>query len=488
MRGDAGDVRGPWTGGFAARRSPPGLTRIAQPPTVPHSGAAAGDPLPSTLYALRSNAKLVQAIGRWSLTGLVLNTIIGTGVFILPGTLGGQLGWAAMYAWVIAALLTGAMIFCFAEVASRFTQAGGAYVYAQAAFGPFVGIQMAWMSYFVRCITAAVQANLFTTYLTEFWPAAATRPGEVGVTTVFIGLHALVNIRSVGSGARVSDVFAIVKVVPLVAFGILGAAWIATGRTVPPALATDTTAGGWLSALVLLMFAYGGFESALIPVAETKDARRDAPFALITGLAAVTVLYLAAQFTVLVTLSEPAANNRPLAESVRVMLGPAGAAVISVAALVSVYGWVASNMLNVPRLTMAMADRGDLPALFGRIHPRFRTPWISILLFAAISWALALQAGLLSNLSLSAVSRLLLYGSVCAALPVFRGRDARGIATPGVHPALFRARLGNVLAGVGMLLALVLVTRMNQREAVSMAVTVAVAAGHWWYLRRRRRG
>ncbi|HEX9564789.1 MAG TPA: APC family permease [Gemmatimonadaceae bacterium] len=429
---------------------------------------------------------LVQAIGRWSLAGLVLNTIIGTGVFVLPGTLGGQLGWASMYAWLIAAALTGAMIFCFAEVASRFTQAGGAYVYAQAAFGPFVGIQMAWMSYFVRCITAAVQANLFTTYLTELWPAAATRPGEIAVVTAFIGLHALVNIRSVGSGARVSDVFAIVKVLPLIAFAILGIAWVTMGKTAPPALATDSSLGGWLSALVLLMFAYGGFESALIPVAETKDARRDAPFALIVGLAAVTVLYLAAQFTVLVTLTDPAANNRPLAESARVMLGSPGAVVITIAALISVYGWVASNMLNVPRLTMAMADRGDLPAFFGRIHPTFRTPWISILIFAAVSWLLALQAGLIQNLSLSAVSRLLLYASVCAALPVFRRRDVRGVMTPGVHPALFRARFGNALAAIGIVIALVLVTRMNQREAVSMAVTVTVAAAHWWYLKARR--
>lgn len=430
---------------------------------------------------------VVQAIGRWSLAGLVLNTIIGTGVFVLPGTLGGQLGWASMYAWILAAGLTGAMIFCFAEVASRFTQAGGAYVYAEAAFGRFVGIQMAWMSYFVRCITAAVQANLFTTYLIELWPTAGTRAAEVAVTTAFIGLQAVVNIRSVRSGARVSDVFAIIKVVPLVAFGILGIAWVAMGNTVPPAAATDSSLGGWLSALVLLMFAYGGFESALIPVAEAKDARRDAPFALIVGLAMVTVLYLAAQFAVLVTLSEPAANNRPLAESARVMLGTGGAVVITVAALISVYGWVASNMLNVPRLTMAMADRGDLPAFFGRIHPTFRTPWISIVIFAAISWALALQAGLLSNLSLSAVSRLLLYGSVCASLPVFRRREAQGQLPAGVHPALFRAWGGNILAIIGIGIAVVLVSRVNQREAITMLVTFAIAATHWWYLRNRRR-
>jgi amino acid transporter len=331
-----------------------------------------------------------------------------------------------------------------------------------------------------------VQANLFTTYLVELWPAASSRPAQVAVTFAFIGIQALVNIRSVGSGAAVSNVFAVVKLVPLVAFGALGVAWLAMGKAAAPAVATDPTLGGWMNALVLLMFAYGGFESALIPMTEAKDARRDAPFALITGLALVTVVYLAAQLTVLVTLTEPAATNRPLAASARVMFGGGGAVVITIAALISVYGWVASNMLNVPRLTMAMAEQGALPSFFAKVHPKYRTPWISILVFAAISLVLALQSGLLQNLSLSAVSRLLLYGGVCASLPVFRSREARGVSTPGVEPALFRVKGGTILAAIGMGLSIVLVTRMNQREAITLAVTVAIAAAHWAYLRRDR--
>jgi amino acid transporter len=428
---------------------------------------------------------LVKAIGRWSFAGLVLNTIIGTGVFVLPGTLGASLGWWSMAAWLVAALLTGAMIFSFAEVASRFSRAGGAYVYGTAAFGPFIGIQFAWMGYFVRCITAAVQANLFTTYLVELWPAAAARPMQIAVTVVFIGLQALVNVRSVGSGAAVSNVFAVVKLVPLVAFGVLGIFWIAGGNAAPAALATDTTLGGWLNAMVLLMFAYGGFESALIPMAEARDARRDAPFALIAGLALVTVVYLAAQLTVLVTLTEPAATNRPLAASARVMFGSGGAVIITVAALISVYGWVASNMLNVPRLTMAMAQDGALPAFFARIHPTFRTPYLSILIFAGLSLALALQAGLLQNLSLSAVSRLLLYGGVCLSLPVFRRQEARGALPAGVEPALFRVTGGPVYAAIGVALSLLLATRMSGADAIKMAVVLALAGLHWFVLRAR---
>lgn len=427
--------------------------------------------------------ELVRSLGRWSMAALVLNGIIGSGVFVLPGTLGGRLGWWSLVAWTIAAALTAAMIFCFAEVASRFSGSGGAYLFTQVAFGSFVGLLVGWLSYFVRAISAAVQANLFSTYLAEFLPQAGTRAGGLVATTLFIGFLALINVRSVVSGARVSNGFALMKVVPLLAFGVLGAVWIGTGRTGLAPVASDLTVGSWLQALLLLMFAYGGFEAAVIPLAEAKDPGRDAPFALLVGLALVTAVYLAAQLTVLATLPDPDATNRPLAASARVMLGAAGAAIISVAALLSVYGWLATNMLAVPRLSMAMAERGDFPAFLARVHPTFRTPWISIAVYAGLAWVLANQAGLLQNLSLSAVSRLFVYGLVCAALPVLRGKDPR--AASEVGPALYRAPIGTALAVIGVGASIVLASRMSMREAVTMGVLVAAASAQWLVVRRK---
>jgi amino acid transporter len=432
------------------------------------------------------NPSLVRAIGRWSLAALILNSIIGTGVFILPGTIAGMLGWPGIFAWVIAALIIGATVFCFAEVASRFTGAGGAYLYAEAAFGRFAGIQIGWITYFARCITAAVQANLFTTYLAEFWPTAGTRSGGIAVATVFLGTLAVINLRSVRHGANVSNFFAIVKVVPLLLFGAMGAAWMVGGHGVITPAGAEATSGGWLRALLLLMFGYGGFEAGLIPLAEAKDPRRDAPFALITGLALVTLVYLAAQITVLATLSDPAGSARPLADSARVILGVGGAAFMAVAALVSVYGWLASNMLTVPRLTTAMADRGDFPRIFAWVHPRSRTPWVSIIVFAVTGWLLAIQAGLWQNLSLSAVSRLVPYAAVCAALPVLRRRDGQdGHDGQEVGTAMFRVRGGPVLAAIGVAASLVLASRMNMRELIAMLVVVALGTVHWIVTSRR---
>jgi APA family basic amino acid/polyamine antiporter len=428
--------------------------------------------------------ELVRSLGRWSLAALVLNGIIGSSVFFLPGPLADRLGWMSLAAWVVAAACCGAMILCFAEVSSRFTGAGGAYLFTQAAFGRFVGLQVGWLSYFVRAITAAVQANLFSTYLAEFWPWAGTRLGGVVATTLFIAVLAAANIRSVVSGARLSNGFAIVKVTTLLLFGAVGVAWIAGGQSVPAPVPSDPSLSGWLEVLLLLMFAYGGFESAVIPLGEARNPRGDAPFALLGGLALAAFVYLLAQLTVLATLPDPAGSSRPLAESARAMLGGPGATIITVAALISVYGWLASNLLTVPRLTMAMAERGDFPRFFERIHPVFRTPWLSILFFAGISWALANQAGLLQNLSLAAVSRLFTYGLVCASLPVFRRRDRQGGGS--VSPALFRAPMGNALALVGVLVSITLASRMNPREAATMAFTAGLATLYWFGGRRRK--
>jgi amino acid transporter len=133
---------------------------------------------------------------------------------------------------------------------------------------------------------------------------------------------------------------------------------------------------------------------------------------------------------------------------------------------------------------MAMAERGDFPAVLARVHPTRRTPWVSVIVYALAMWILANQAGLLQNISLSAVSRLFVYGSVCACLPVLRRRDARHSGA-GVNTARFRAPAGMLLAAIGLGASVLLAARMNLREAVSMALLIGLASAHWFVTRRR---
>ena len=443
-----------------------------------------GSPLPHAsagFAALSSQSTVLRTIGRWGLTAIVLNQIIGSGIFALPGTVAARLGWLVLLAHAIAALLALLIMLAFAEVASRFSQAGGPYLYAHAAFGRFVGLQMGWMAMFVRLLSAAVQVNLLTTYIAELWLPAGRPVGSAAIAAVFLGGLTVVNLLGVTQGTRVSSAFAALKIAALVAFGAAGLVWIAAGHALPAHAPTAMTTGGWLGVVLLLMFAYGGFESALIPMGESRDPQRDAPWALLAAFAAVVVVYALVQVVVLATLPDPGATDRPLAAAGGVILGRAGSVAMAFVAITSVYGWGSAIMVAAPRLSYAMAERGDLPAVFAWVHPRYRTPWVSILAYAVLVFLLSQQGGLLRNISLATVSRLLTYGLVCGALPVLRRREKE--ATSDIAPAAFVTPFGDAIAAVGVVASLTLVFRMTSTEAAWLGGVSALALVHWVRIR-----
>ena len=397
----------------------------------------------------------------------------------------GQLGRASPWAWLLAVVGMVLVVAAFAEVASRFSRAGGTYLYARVAFGRFAGIEMAWVSYLVRLTAAATNANLFVIYLAEFWPRA-TGPVESRLLLALVLLPLVVaNYRGLRGGVGTSSAFAVAKLAPLAIFVIAGL-WAMTAGVgaAPAAHPTEAGAGAWLEAILLLVFAYGGFESALFPLGEARNPRRDAPLALFTALGLCALIYTLVQVVVLAMLADPAASDRPLAAAAQVFLGPAGAALMAAGALVSVYGYLAAAMVNVPRLIYAMAAEGDLPPRLAALHPRFRTPHLSVAMFAATVWAFAAAGGFLGNLSLSAVSRLLTYGMVSAALVVFRRRER---LTGDVEPAWFRVPAGTLVAILGLAFSAVLALRMKRLELVVLAGTLVCGLAHWAWIRRRER-
>ena len=433
---------------------------------------------------MATRTSLTQAIGRLALTGLTLNAVIGSSVFGLPSVVAGDLGTASPLAWILAAAGMALIVACFAEVASRFSQAGGQYLYARAAFGRLAGIEMAWLTYLVRLTAAATNANLFVIYLAEFWPGATGALQSRLILAAILLPLAIANYRGVGSGLNVSSTFAVAKLVPLGIFVVAGLGFFLS-HGLPDGVHPSATAGlgGWLQVILLLVFAYGGFEAALLPLGEAKDPRRDAPAALFAVLGLCALVYTLVQIVVIATLADPGAADRPLAAAAGTFLGPAGATLMALGAMVSVYGYLAGAMLNVPRLSYAMAEQGDLPPRFAAVHPRFRTPHLSVLLFATLTWALASVGSFLQNLSLSAVSRLLTYGAVCVALIVLRRREGRQPSE--VSPAHFRVPLGQTVAVLGLVFSAMLLLRMNQRELAVLAATLVVGLVHWRVAQRR---
>ena len=420
---------------------------------------------------------LVRAIGRWSMAALVINSIIGSGIFGLPSDLAKLLGNASPYAVLIAGGAMGVIMACFAEVASRFTQTGGPYLYSRVAFGRLVGIEMGWMLWLVRLTAPAANASLFVIYLREFWPRAMDPFPRLCVLTLLIGILAVTNLRGVRAGAEMSNIFTVAKLVPLFLVAIAGAVYVSNHQQMSNATATSAGAHSWLKAILILGFAYGGFEGALTPMSEATNPRRDTTFGLFAALITCTALYTVIQWVVVKVLADPAHSERPLAEVARLAMGNYGAALIAVGALVSIYGYLSANMLAVPRLTFALAEQQDFPAIFAAVHPRFRTPYFSILVFATLVWLFALLGNFTWNVTLSAAARLFCYGAGCAALPVLRRKQPGG--------ARFQLPAGSLLALIGVTVCVVLITQIDLRKSLILVAVIITAFLNWMAVRNR---
>ena len=422
-----------------------------------------------------SNEGLVRVIDRWSLAALTVNCIIGSGVFGLPSALAQKAGRASILGVVLAGAAVGVVMASFAEVASRFTETGGPYLYAREAFGRFMGIQVAWLVWFVRLTACAANANLFVIYLGEFWPRATQPLPRLIILTVLIGMLAAINFRGVRAGINASSAFTVAKLASLGVVCVAGAFYLVGMRRIVPAETASPPTNAWLQAIVLLIFAYGGFEAALISTGEARDPRRDVPFGLFAALVTCTVIYGLIQWVVVGVLPDPGHSERPLADVARIVVGQGGAALIAVGALFSVYGYLSGNMLATPRITFALAERGDFPPVFALLHTRFHTPYFSIFVFALLVWVLALVGSFTWNVTLSAGSRLFYYGVVCAALPVLRRKQG---------PALFRLPGGRWIALLGVMICVALLTRIDYSKSLILLAAVAVALLNWLLVRK----
>jgi APA family basic amino acid/polyamine antiporter len=422
----------------------------------------------------RTQPELLRAIGRWSMVALALNSILGAGIFGLPSTLAGLLGRASPVAVLLAGAGMSVIVACYAEVASQFTETGGTYLYLRYTFGRLVGLEVGWMSLLARLTGCAAAVNLLIAYLGEFWPGVTAALPRLAVITLFVGTLAGVNYRGVGAGAMLSNVTALTKLLALFAVAGAGMAWLCVHPALAAAPVTPTREG-WLKAMLLLLFAYGGYEAALNPMGEAKDPRRDVAFALLVAISIIAALYSTLQLVVVGVLAHAAASERPLADVAGVLLGRPGALLISVGALVSIYGYVSANMLTVPRSLLALAEGGDFPAAFGRIHPRFRTPYVSIVVFALLVWVFSQLAGFSWNVTLSAVARILYYAGICAAVPVLRARQPAAAA--------FRLRGGITLPAAGVAICVLLLGGVDFSKSVILLATIAVGLLNWALVR-----
>jgi basic amino acid/polyamine antiporter, APA family len=387
-------------------------------------------------------SQLRRDIRKWDLVSLVLNLVIGAGIFGLPSRVYALSGVYSLLAYAVCALFVSLILACFAEVSSRFRDTGGLYLYAREAFGELVGFEVGWLAWLVRLTAFAALCNLFVDYLGFFLPAAASGSGRAIVIVLVVAVLATVNISGVRLASVFGNVFTIGKLAPLVLLVVVGVAHVEPGNFAPAAAVNYDALSG---SVLLLVFAFGGFESAVIPAGESANPQRDVPYALFIGIAVTAVLYVAIQAVCIGVLPGLASSSRPLADAGSRLLGPSGAVLISAGALISVMGTMNAVMLSAPRLLFAMAERRQLPPQMAATHPRYGTPHAAILLSAGGMLALSLGATFVSAVTLSTVIRLMTYFITCAALPILRRRR-------GGEPAQFVVPAGELVSALALAL------------------------------------
>jgi basic amino acid/polyamine antiporter, APA family len=285
-----------------------------------------------------------------------------------------------------------------------------------------------------------------------------------------VALLTFLNVRGVRSAANVSNLLAAGKLVPLAVF--IGAGLFHLVPT-PFSLAGTPDYRGFSQSVMLLVYAFTGFEMAVIPGGETRSPARDLPAALMIGMALVVTFYVLIQAVCMGTLPELATSHRPLADAAARFLGIGGAAMITVGILISLAGNLNALILAASRVLFAMAEHGDMPTGLAAIHPRFRTPTRAVILTAAIMLSLAASGTFVYLVTLSTVVRLVTYFATCGALPVLRRRAT-------LPSAMYRVPGGTTVAVAGMLVCVWLVSSSTRREARDAALATAIGLAIYW--------
>jgi amino acid transporter len=412
---------------------------------------------------------LRRELGRWDLTAIGINQVIGSAVFVQPALLAALVG--AWSPWLLAAVGAGSMLIAlsFAEVGSRFESTGGPYLYTRAAFGRFAAFEVGWMMWFTRATSWAAVINVLATSIGFYWPGVTSGWPRTLLISAIISAIAWINVRGIRQSSFVVNALTVGKLVPLVAFIIAGLFAIDPSTLAPD---RDLTLASVSSAVLLLIFAFGGYEVVPVTAGETRDARRAVPFALIMTITIVTVVMTLAQLVALGTLPELSHSKTPLADSAATFLGAAGAALLTIGAVLSTSGNNMGQALSGSRNLFALAEQGDLPAFFGRVHPRYRTPVTAILITAGVALVLGLS-GTFARLALvSAVSRLVVYVFTCAA--TLRLRSPEFAAE--VKPPAFVVPFGPTIPAAATLIALATLAGARREQLVAGAVALLAGA------------
>ncbi len=421
---------------------------------------------------------LKRGIQKWDLVFLIINSVIGAGIFALPAKVFALSGVYSLLAFLVCSLVMLVLILVFAEVSSRFEQTGGPYLYVHSAFGPLPAFVIGWLLMLTRLFSYATLINLLILYLSFFSEAFNQPVVRVSLIIAITALITYFNWIGVRNTAKVSNALTVAKLVPLALFIIIGMFFIdvellAAGPS--PSL-TDFSASA-----LLLIFAFGGFEAGLVNSGEIENPKKNLPFGLITAAAVIAIFYMLIQVVSIGTLPSLATSEKPLADAASGFMGWWGGMFITIGAVVSILGTLNVQILSGSRLPYALSLENQLPKLFSKVHPKFATPWVSLLFFSFLVAFVAIVWGFMSSLAVSVIARLILYALVCASL--IRLRKISPITK------YFKIPYGNQFAITGILATIWLLSGTNPEEIKDTmlwtGLGILIFAVHYFFGRKK---
>lgn len=397
---------------------------------------------------------------------LVLNGLIGVGIFALPGKVAENAGLLGPWLFLVIGLVFLAVVLVFAELSSYYERSGGPVLYAQEAFGPLAGFSTGWVLFVSRVTAFAANVTVMAIYLAAVVPWFDSDIGRASVIVVFTTGLVVANVIGVRNGVRTMLVLSILKLTPLLILILAGLGEV-TGATLLPGGSLFFEDVGATS--LVLIYAYVGFETIGITAGETRNPRSNLPRALVLTVLAVAILYFLVVLVFVSVIPPEDYAGATLADVARRLAGPLGAVAITVAAVFSIGGNLSQSILGAPRLLFSLAENGMVPKLFARVSPRFHTPDAAIIGMGALALALALSGSFTQLAVASSLSRLLAYISCIAALPAVRRN-----ASDEVRRDAFRLRGGYLVPAVALLVCFWLLLQTSRENWVAVGLLLAV--------------
>lgn len=419
-----------------------------------------------------ANAKndegLKRVVGVSGLALAIVNGVIGSGIFVLPAIVGIAMGAFGIFGYVFCSIMLAAIMLCYAEIGSKVTCSGGSYAYVEAAFGDFPGYIVNWLYFFGWSILgSAAVMNILVDSLAVLFPVFLNPLIRGLFFFVLIGLMVLINIRGVKQGIGLVKGITIIKLLPLLGIIIFGFARIKAANLHWEHIPSVKTFG---DTAFILFYAFAGFETSLCVSGEFKNPKRTVPLGIFLGGTIVLIIYLLLQTVTQGILGEAIANfkDAPLAAVAEKIVGPVGTTILLFTAAISCFGSVSADVMATPRSLFAAANDGMFPKFLGKVHPKFSTPYLSVITYGLLIFIFSVSGGFKQLAILASAAILLIYLAVILSTIRLRMKKSEAIEKTFQIPG------GLIIPFIGIAAIVWLLTSLSKWEILSTLIFIAV--------------